>query len=116
MAFAEAGQFEETVCGLALLAGLSIPATERLFAAGETDLILVVAKSLGWGWPTAKAFLRLKGGADATDRYLKRAFESYETLSATTAKRILHFLQVREAAQVKQGVIVPAAPLNVVRM
>jgi uncharacterized protein (DUF2336 family) len=52
--FAEEGRFEDAVCAIASLAGLSVPTAERLFSTHETDLLLVVSKSQDWVWPTVR--------------------------------------------------------------
>jgi uncharacterized protein (DUF2336 family) len=91
--------FEETVCALAVVVGLSIPASERLFEGSETDLLLVVGKSQGWTWRTLRALLQLRGAEAASAPNLRRAQEVYDQLAPATAQRVVHFLKVREEAE-----------------
>ena len=97
--FAEEGRFEDAVCTIAWLAGLSVPTAERLFSANEPDLLLVVSKSQDWVWPTVRALVKLRDRSEATPTRLSRTFETYEQLSRATSQRVVHFLKVREAAQ-----------------
>jgi uncharacterized protein (DUF2336 family) len=97
--FAEAGRFEDAVCAIASLVGLSVPTAERLFSTSETDLLLVVGKSQDWVWPTVRALVKLRDRPEATPARLKRTFETYEQLSRSTAQRVVHFLKVRESAK-----------------
>jgi hypothetical protein len=98
--FARDKLYEEVVCSLALMVGLSIAAAERLFTAGEADLLLVVAKAQGWSWPTVKLLLAQRPGGDGV-LVLRKAQQTYGDLSPTTAQRVVHFLKVRETAQKK---------------
>lgn len=97
--FAEAGRFEESVCAIASLVGLSVPTAERLFSSDETDLLLVVGKSQDWVWPTVRALVKLRDRTEATPARLKKTFETYEQLARSTAQRVVHFLKLRESAQ-----------------
>jgi uncharacterized protein (DUF2336 family) len=93
--YADANAFEEAVCAIAALVGLSLTAAERLLGAGDPDTLLVVGKSQDWVWPTVRALVRLR----ATPARLKRIFETYEQLSRPTSQRVVHFLKLRETAQ-----------------
>ena len=96
--FAAGGQFEEAVCALAYLAGLSVTAGERLFEGPEADLLLVVGKSQGWTWRTVRTLLGLRSPA-LDGRSLRRTQETYDGLSPGTSQRVVHFLKAREAAE-----------------
>jgi hypothetical protein len=91
--------FEETVCAVAVVVGLSIAASERLFDGSETDLLLVVGKSQGWAWRTLRSLLQLRGPQAASPQNLRRAQEVYDQLAPATAQRVVHFLKVREEAE-----------------
>jgi uncharacterized protein (DUF2336 family) len=91
--------FEETVCAVAVVVGLSIAASERLFDGSETDLLLVVGKSQGWTWRTLRALLQLRGPEAASSQTMRRAQEIYDQLAPATAQRVVHFLKVREEAE-----------------
>jgi uncharacterized protein (DUF2336 family) len=96
--FAQANRLAECVCALARLVGLNLTSSERLFIGPEADLVLVVARSQNWGWPTVEALLKLRE-PDASPQRLRRAEISYEGLAPSTAQRVLHFIKVREGAQ-----------------
>jgi uncharacterized protein (DUF2336 family) len=100
-AFATAGQFEEAVCAMAYITGLTVPSIERLFKEPEAELLLVVGRAMNWGWPTLKELLPLRGEEAAQPHQIKRAGEIFEGLVPATAQRVVHFLKVREATQKK---------------
>jgi uncharacterized protein (DUF2336 family) len=58
--FGELGQFDETAVAVSLLADLPIGAVERAFVHDTGDQVLVLAKSLGFGWKTTHAILMLQ--------------------------------------------------------
>ena len=97
-AFAADKSVEETVCAVAYLVGLSVSAAERLFDGPEADLLLVVGKSQGWSWRTVRALFKLRR-PEPSPHALKRSQEVYDSLSATTAQRVVHFLKVRETSE-----------------
>lgn len=98
--FADRGAFEEAACAMAYVTGLSVPAIERLFRGEEeAELLLVVCRAMGWGWPAVKSVLALRGPEGMQPHHLKRAHDVYEGLVPATAQRVVHFLKVREATQ-----------------
>lgn len=98
LAFASDAKFEETVCAIAYMIGLSVSATERLFEGSEADLLLVIGKSQGWSWRTVRGMLRLRSPAPSAHD-LQRGQETYDQLSTTTSQRVVQFLKAREAAE-----------------
>lgn len=99
LGFATAGRFEECVCAISLIAGLSLNASERLFRENEAELLLVVAKAQEWTWPTVRKMIKLRTeGADQA-HLVKRAHDTFSQLKPMTAQRVVHFLKVREASQ-----------------
>lgn len=99
VAFSGGEQFEEAVCALSFMAGLSLSAAERLFRETEAELLLVVGRAQGFAWPTMRALIGLRGPAASQPHHLKRAFDTFDQLNPTTAQRVVHFLKVREATQ-----------------
>jgi len=97
--FAAAGKFEECVCAISEIAGLSLSASERLFRESEAELLLVVARAQDWGWPTVRKMIKLRGDGADQPHLVKRAHETFSQLKPTTAQRVVHFLKVREASQ-----------------
>ncbi len=94
--FARKGQYEETVAALACLCGVPIEVVERLMGGDRADPVLVLCKSAGWGWPTAKAIIMVGPGAHRwSSRGLDAAHVNFDCLSSTTAQRVMRFWQVR---------------------
>jgi uncharacterized protein (DUF2336 family) len=97
--YATESRFEECVCAISLMTGLSINASERLFRESEAELLLVVAKAHEWAWPTVRKMIKLRGDGADQAHLVKRAHDTFSQLKPTTAQRVVHFLKVREASQ-----------------
>jgi uncharacterized protein (DUF2336 family) len=97
-ALASDQKFEETVCAISYVIGLSVSAAERLFEGSEADLLLVIGKSQGWSWRTLRAMLGLRSPPPSAHD-LRKAQATYDQLSTTTAQRVVQFLKAREAAE-----------------
>jgi uncharacterized protein (DUF2336 family) len=95
VAFARTGQFEETVATLASLCAVPLGVVDRLMAADRPDPVLILAKSAGWGWPTAKAILRVRSAQGKSSQSVDAAHSIYERLSPATAQRVVLFWQLR---------------------
>jgi uncharacterized protein (DUF2336 family) len=99
VAFAKGGRYEETVVALALLCAVPIEVVDRLMSGERPDPVLILAKSAGWGWPTARAVIMARAGSKPTSSQgLDNAFENFERLSPATAQRVMRFWQARPAA------------------
>ncbi len=74
-------------------------ATLRNARGGERpDPILILCKSAGWEWPTAKALIMARSGKQGTSSAaLDTAFSNFERLSPATAQRVMRFWQARPA-------------------
>ena len=96
--FASDGRKEETICALAEMTGLSIGGVERVFQERENDLLIVIGRARGWMWATVRSLLRLRDPALQEHHQFRRAEETFGTMAAPTAQRVLHFLRVRETA------------------
>jgi uncharacterized protein (DUF2336 family) len=97
--FAEAGQFDETVCAMSLLCGVKIDMVERLFIGERPDPILILARSVGLAWPTLRSILKIRPGSAGTSEVaLEEIRETYAKLTANTALRVLRFWQVRDSS------------------
>jgi uncharacterized protein (DUF2336 family) len=99
LAYASEERFEECVCAISLMAGLSLNASERLFRESEAELLLVVAKAQEWSWPTVRKMITLRTDGVAQPHLVKRAHDTFNQLKPITAQRVVHFLKVREASQ-----------------
>jgi uncharacterized protein (DUF2336 family) len=97
--FAKKGQFEETIAALAALCSVPIEVVDRLMSGERPDPILILCKSVGWGWPTVKSIIMSRpGGPGTSSQGLDAAFANFDRLSATTAQRVLRFWQVRRTS------------------
>jgi uncharacterized protein (DUF2336 family) len=93
------GRYEEMVVGLAVLCGVSIEVVDRLMSGDRPDPILILCKSVGWGWATAKAIIVARRPGQGTSSVgLDAAFVNFERLSLSTAQRVMRFWQVQTSA------------------
>jgi uncharacterized protein (DUF2336 family) len=99
--YAKSGKFEETVVALAMLCHVPVDVVENVMADkhADNDLVLILAKGAGLNWQTAKLILQFRAGeAGVSGPALEKAYQHYERLQAATAKRVVRFYQVRQAA------------------
>jgi uncharacterized protein (DUF2336 family) len=93
--FAKAGQYEEMIAGLADLCAVPIDVVDRLMAGERPDPILILCKSVGWGWPTARAIIGARLGRKAnSSQGLDAAYSNFERLTSATAARVIRFWQM----------------------
>jgi uncharacterized protein (DUF2336 family) len=98
-AFAAEGKYEETVAGLAALTKVPIDVVDRLMAGEQPDPVLILCKSTAMGWPTVKSVVAVHPQrGNMPSQALDTAFAHYERLSASTARRVVRFWQVRRSA------------------
>jgi uncharacterized protein (DUF2336 family) len=93
--FAKASQYEEMIAGLADLCAVPIDVVDRLMVGERPDPILILCKSVGWGWPTARAIIGARLGRKAnSNQGLDTAYCNFERLTAATAARVIRFWQM----------------------
>jgi uncharacterized protein (DUF2336 family) len=93
--FAQAGKYEEMIAGLADLCAVPIDVVDRLMGGERPDPILILCKSVGWGWPTARAIIGARLGHKAnSSQGLDAAFSNFERLTSATAARVIRFWQM----------------------
>jgi uncharacterized protein (DUF2336 family) len=93
--FAKATQYDEMIAGLADLCGVPIDVVDRLMGGERPDPILILCKSVGWGWPTARAIMGARLGPKAnSSQGLDAAYSNFERLTAATAARVIRFWQM----------------------
>jgi uncharacterized protein (DUF2336 family) len=99
LAFARAGQFDETSVALSLMCDLPIGVVERAMAHEKCDRLLVLAKAIGLSFATVKAIVSIRPAAiDRPARDLKEAAASYGRLRPETARKAIHYYRLRERA------------------
>ena len=99
-AFARAGKFEETAAALAIMCELPIDVVERAMVQDSEETILILAKSIGMSWATAKAILLLcadKGGVPP--QILEQCRMVFNKLKRETALQVVKFHQKRRMAE-----------------
>jgi hypothetical protein len=98
--FADAGQYEELVTGLARLCAAPVELIERLMQNTRYDGILIACKASELRWPTFSAILKLKFAPNempAGD--ITQARTDFLKLSVATARRMVRFWLVRGFAK-----------------
>lgn len=100
-AFAIAGKFDETTLAMSILSNLPVGACERAMLQDRPELVLILARAMGLSWETTKAILRLRAGrAGISAAVLEQCLDSFSRISPDTARKALHFLQLRERATI----------------
>ena len=94
--FAQKSQYGETVAALALLCATPIEVVDRLMNAERPDPVLILCKSAGWGWSTAKAVIMVRPDeAQTSSQDLDAIHAEFDRLSPSTAQHVVRFWQVR---------------------
>jgi uncharacterized protein (DUF2336 family) len=94
--FAENGEYEPTIAALASLCAVPIEVAHQLMGAEQPDPVLILCKSAGWAWTTTAAILKVRPcSARASSEHFDTARADFDRLSATTARRVVRFWQVR---------------------
>lgn len=99
--YVKSGKLEETVVALAAACHLPVDVVEKIMVDkhADNDLVLILAKAAELSWHTAKQILQFRAGdAGVSPPALEKALHHYERLQAATAKRVVRFYQVRQAA------------------
>jgi uncharacterized protein (DUF2336 family) len=90
LTFAKEEHFELVIAALAVLAKLEVAQVEAIFTQERSDLLLILARSLGLGWPTAKVLLQLRAGTIGLSRMeIERALASFERIDRATAEKVM---------------------------
>jgi uncharacterized protein (DUF2336 family) len=93
---AKAQEFEKTAVALAKLGCLPLDLVERALLDEGEDMVLLLAKSAGCSWVTARELLQMYAARRRLQPDdLSRAFDRYERLSRETAQRVIKFYQRR---------------------
>lgn len=95
--FARQGASEHSICAVAVLAQLSLPASEQVILGSDREAILIVARGLGWSWETAEALISLRKDYGKSQAAIDKARERFRDLAQNTARRVLGFLRMRDA-------------------
>jgi uncharacterized protein (DUF2336 family) len=94
--FAKAGKYEETIAALSTLCAVPVEVVDRLMNGERADPVLILARAVGFSWPTVRAVLNARPGTKPSPQTLDVARENFDRLTATTAQRVVRFWQVRQ--------------------
>jgi uncharacterized protein (DUF2336 family) len=94
--YATSGRYEETIAGLATLCAVPVEVVDRLMNGERADPVLILARAIGFGWPTVRAVMNARTSGKPSSQALDAAFENFERLTAATAQRVVRFWQVRQ--------------------
>ncbi len=112
--YAREGRLSDATTALALMARLPIRLAERIFTELQDDLLLIVAKSLGFRWDTVAVLQALKVRPAGQSVSLPKLKASFDALSPMTAKRVVRFLHARDrlSGDKKDTVIAGVTPVS----
>lgn len=97
--FAKSGRYEETIAALATLCTVPVDVVDRLLNGERADPVLILARAIGFGWPTVKAIICSRPGLVPGKQTLDDVFENFERLTPATAQRVVRFWQVRQGSE-----------------
>lgn len=99
--YAATASFDETVVALALLAELPVGACERAMVQPRPELVILLARAIGFSWNTTRTVLRLRGAL--TTGAHDDCLAAFSKLKPETARKALQFLRLRERAAATGG-------------
>jgi uncharacterized protein (DUF2336 family) len=95
--FAKSGRFEETVAALAELSTVPIDIVDRVMHGDCIDPFLVLCKAKGFDWQVVRALILVRRGCRTlSPQELAGTCQDFNTLSRSTADRVLRFWQIRQ--------------------
>lgn len=96
--FANDHKYDMSIAALAKMTGIRLDIVDHLLSGDRHDPILIMGKSLGFGWATVRALIVLRSGAARMPAAatLEEARGNYERLVPVTAQRVLNFWKARE--------------------
>jgi uncharacterized protein (DUF2336 family) len=98
LGFAKEHKYEEAIAALSAMSGVRLATVNHLVLGDRYDPILILGKSIGLEWATARALIILRLGPNKipSGADIEEARVNYERLSAATAQRVLNFWRSRE--------------------
>jgi uncharacterized protein (DUF2336 family) len=97
--YAKSGQYEETLVALATLCSVPVEVVDRLMGGERFDPVLILARSIDFGWDTVHAIINAKPDAkNISADAIKDAKDNFDRLTPATAQRVVRFWQVRQGA------------------
>lgn len=97
--FAVDGKFDETLIALSLMSKMRVDVVERAMVHGNDDHILILAKSIGLSWESARAILLLATGVKGNAaQQVESCRARYDRLQSSTARKVVGFLRLKVRA------------------
>jgi len=97
--YARLRKFEETTVGLSMLCALPVYVVERVLVDKGREVILILAKALGFCWETTMSLLFLAApDYRIAAQELARLEREFADLNSETSKSVLKFYQTRKRA------------------
>jgi hypothetical protein len=78
------------------LCAVPVEVVDRLMNGERADPVLILARAIGFGWPTVKAVMGSRASGKPSGHLLDDALENFERLTPATAQRVVRFWQVRQ--------------------
>ncbi len=94
--FARGDKYEETIVALATICSVPVEVVDRLMSGERADPVLILARAVGFSWPTVSEIMNARPGIKPTPQVLDGALENFERLTTATAQRVVRFWQVRQ--------------------
>ncbi|MES1155385.1 MAG: DUF2336 domain-containing protein, partial [Pseudorhodoplanes sp.] len=95
--FAAAGRYDETAAALAALCDVSLEVIDKMLSGERPDPILILCKSAGFSWTTARAIILARPGHRGKSApSLEQASANFDKLSPSTAQRVVRFWQASD--------------------
>jgi uncharacterized protein (DUF2336 family) len=95
--FAGNGSYEETVAALSVLCAVPMDVVDRLMADERPDPVLILAKAIGFSWPSVRAIVTVRAAPHPiSSEAIDEAFGNFQRLSPATAQRVVRFWQARQ--------------------
>jgi uncharacterized protein (DUF2336 family) len=97
LAYAKAGQYDETIAALATMCTVPVEVVDRLMGGERFDPVLILGRSADFSWETVHAIVSAKPDAgNISPDAIKAAKDNFDRLTPTTAQRVVRFWQVRQ--------------------
>jgi uncharacterized protein (DUF2336 family) len=90
--------YEEMVAALSVICSVPIDVIDKLMGGERPDPVLILCKSAGFAWTTARAIILARPGMHGKSSHsLEAAYSNFDKLSASTAQRVVRFWQASQA-------------------
>jgi uncharacterized protein (DUF2336 family) len=101
---ADGKHYEEMVAALSVLCSVPLDVIDKLMHGERPDPVLILCKSAGFAWTTARAIILARPGMHGKSSHsLEEAYANFDKLSASTAQRVVRFWQASQAPLARAG-------------